>query len=267
MPVVAVVAGVASAASGIAAFGAATGLAAVSAGLAVVGGVATALGGLTGNKKLMKFGMIAGLGGAAISGISSLANSGAKSATSLSLGDSGLGLSAKAAGEGLQAADTGLLGLGNKAAETAGGSFASGLNESLSTVNAIDTGSASLAASLPQGYAPPVSAATTALADYRLAPPKVGIPQSSFAPSASDLMAGATERSTMTPGLDSPSSAFSDFGQWLSKNKELAKVGSGMLTSLGQAYMAEQQQKYAERMSERQRERINSSIINQYQSF
>ena len=47
----------------------------VAAGLAFVGGVTSALGGITGNKKLMKFGMIAGVAGLAVGGISALANS------------------------------------------------------------------------------------------------------------------------------------------------------------------------------------------------
>lgn len=81
MPVVAVVGGVMSASAGLGAIAAAGGVAAmgaasigslVVAGLQVVGGVASALGAVTGNEKLMKVGMVASLGASAVSAVSSL---------------------------------------------------------------------------------------------------------------------------------------------------------------------------------------------------
>ncbi len=134
MPAVAVVAGIASAVGGAAAFTATFTLANVAAGLAVVGGISTALGAVTGNKKLQKFGMIAGVGALAAGGIAALTSTAGNTAAS-----TGTGLAANAAGEGLQAgaaANTGLSvsGLGG---EVAGASFGSEIGSSLS---ALDTG-------------------------------------------------------------------------------------------------------------------------------
>lgn len=268
MPVVAVFAGIASAAAGMAGAtallaGTVT-LSTVAAGLAVVGGIATALGAITGNKKLMKFGMITGIAGAAVGGIASLTSAGTQSATALATGDSGLGLSAKAAGEGLQVADTGLIGIGSKASEVAGGgAFSQGLNQSLGAVNSIDTGVSSLSSA---AVAPTAIQAAAPAVDYGLRAPAV-VSQSSFAASASDVMADAARSFNSVPPADTGTSAFGNFSQWLDRNKELAKAGTGVLSGVGQGYMEMQKQKDAERASAEQRARINASISGQRQAY
>lgn len=268
MPVVAVIAGIASAAAGAAGAAALIGgtitLSTVAAGLAVVGGVATALGAVTGNKKLMKFGMITGLAGAAVGGIASLSSAASQSATTLATGDSGLGLSAKAAGEGLQAADTGLIGIGSKASEVAGGgAFSQGLDQSLGAVNAIDTG----VSSLSRVAAPVAAPAAAPTASYGLQAPSVAqAPQNNFSMASGNTMADAAQQ-LAAPTADTGTSAFGNFGQWLDKNKEMAKVGTGILSGVGQGYMAQQQQRDAERAAAEQRVRINASISGQRQAY
>lgn len=267
MPVVAVVAGVASAVGGAAAFAAAGGLAAgltlgtVAAGLAVVGGVATALGAITGNKKLQKFGMIAGVGALAAGGIAALTSTAGNTAAS-----TGTGLAANAAGEGLQAgaaANTGLSvsGLGG---EVAGASFGSEIGSSLS---ALDTGVQSMAAG-GQAMAPAsyslagAQAAGAAGAAAPVAGPAV--PQTSLGTSPVDSMAGVNQAVTGGSGAGSVTGgAFDKFTSFLNNNKELTKLGTGLLSGASQGYMADETAKRQQRAIDEQRARFNASISGQ----
>ena len=261
MPVVAVVAGVAGAWAGASALAAgAVGLSAVSAGLAVVGGISTALGAVTGNKKLQKFGMIAGVGALAAGGIAALSNAGSTAAST------GTGLAANAAGEGLQAgaaANTGLSvsGLGG---EVAGASFGSEIGSSLS---ALDTGVQSMAAG-GQAMAPAsyslagAQAAGAAGAAAPVAGPAV--PQTSLGTSPVDSMAGVNQAVTGGSGAGSVTGgAFDKFTSFLNNNKELTKLGTGLLSGASQGYMADETAKRQQRAIDEQRARFNASISGQ----
>ena len=267
MPAVAVVAGIASAVGGAAAFTAAAGftLANVAAGLAVVGGISTALGAATGNKKLQKFGMIAGVGALATGGIAALTSTAGNTAAS-----TGTGLAANAAGEGLQAgaaANTGLSvsGLGG---EVAGASFGSEIGSSLS---ALDTGVQSMAAG-GQAMAPAsyslagAQAAGAAGAAAPVAGPAV--PQTSLGTSPVDSMAGVNQAVTGGSGGGSGAGsvtggAFDTFTSFLNNNKELTKLGTGLLSGASQGYMADETAKRQQRAIDEQRARFNASISGQ----
>lgn len=262
MPAVAVVAGIASAVGGAAAFtaGAFT-LANVAAGLAVVGGISTALGAATGNKKLQKFGMIAGVGALAAGGIAALTSTAGNTAAS-----TGTGLAANAAGEGLQAgaaANTGLSvsGLGG---EVAGASFGSEIGSSLS---ALDTGVQSMAAG-GQAMAPAsyslagAQAAGAAGAAAPVAGPAV--PQTSLGTSPVDSMAGVNQAVTGGSGAGSVTGgAFDKFTSFLNNNKELTKLGTGLLSGASQGYVADETAKRQQRAIDEQRARFNASISGQ----
>ncbi len=263
MPAVAVVAGIASAVGGAAAFTAAAGftLANVAAGLAVVGGVTTAMGAATGNKKLQKFGIIAGVGALAAGGIAALTSTAGNTAAS-----TGTGLAAKAAGEGLQAgatANTGLSvsGLGG---EVAGASFGSEIGSSLS---ALDTGVQSMAAGgqamAPASYS---LAGTQAAGAAGAAAPVAGpaVPQTSLGTSAVDSMAGVNQAVTGGSGAGSVTGgAFDKFTSFLNNNKELTKLGTGLLSGASQGYMADETAKRQQRAIDEQRARFNASISGQ----
>lgn len=261
MPAVAVVAGIASAVGGAAAFTAAAGftLANVAAGLAVVGGVTTAMGAATGNKKLQKFGIIAGVGALAAGGIAALSNAGSTAAST------GTGLAANAAGEGLQAgaaANTGLSvsGLGG---EVAGASFGSEIGSSLS---ALDTGVQPMAAGgqamAPADYSLGSQAAGAASAAAPVAGPAV--PQTSLGTSAVDSMAGVNQAVTGGSGAGSVTGgAFDKFTSFLNNNKELTKLGTGLLSGASQGYMADETAKRQQRAIDEQRARFNASISGQ----
>lgn len=264
MPAVAVVAGIASAVGGAAAFTAAAGftLANVAAGLAVVGGISTALGAATGNKKLQKFGMIAGVGALAAGGIAALSNAGSTAAST------GTGLAANAAGEGLQAgaaANTGLSvsGLGG---EVAGASFGSEIGSSLS---ALDTGVQSMAAG-GQAMTPAshslAAAGSAGAGAAGAAAPVAGpaVPQSSLGASAVDSMAGVNQAVTGGSGAGSVTGgAFDKFTSFLNNNKELTKLGTGLLSGASQGYMADETAKRQQRALDEQRARFNASISGQ----
>ena len=261
MPAVAVVAGIASAVGGAAAFTATFTLANVAAGLAVVGGISTAIGAATGNKKLQKFGMIAGVGALAAGGIAALTSTAGNTAAS-----TGTGLAANAAGEGLQAgaaANTGLSvsGLGG---EVAGASFGSEIGSSLS---ALDTGVQSMAAG-GQAMAPAsyslagAQAAGAAGAAAPVAGPAV--PQTSLGTSPVDSMAGVNQAVTGGSGAGSVTGgAFDKFTSFLNNNKELTKLGTGLLSGASQGYMADETAKRQQRALDEQRARFNASISGQ----
>ena len=263
MPAVAVVAGIASAVGGAAAFTAALGFTAanVAAGLAVVGGISTALGVATGNKKLQKFGMIAGVGALATGGIAALSNAGSTAAST------GTGLAANAAGEGLQAgaaANTGLSvsGLGG---EVAGASFGSEIGSSLSALNTGGQTMAPVNYSLAGTQAAGAQAAGAAGAASAAAPVAgPAVPQTSLGTSAVDSMAGVNQAVTGGSGAGSVTGgAFDKFTSFLNSNKELVKLGTGPLSGASQGYMADEIAKRQQRALDEQRARFNASISGQ----
>lgn len=260
MPAVAVIGGIATAAgaaSGAAALiGGAVTLGNVAAGLAFVGGVTSALGGITGNKKLMKFGMISGVAGLAVGGISALANSaGEASKFALTPGAAGAeGVATSAADVGMQTISSGVDGTALRMSDM---SLAPGadIGKSLSS---IETGAGTLA------EAPAQSAYTTGTSYALKDPAAVNAAQSNFAPGASSEMANAARQFQAPQGAgDTGSGAFGNFGQWMSQNKELVKTGSGMLSGLGQGYMEQEKMKEMERLRAQDRTRINASIMGQ----
>ena len=267
MPAVAVIGGIASAAGAATAFAAATTtIGSIAAGLAFVGGVATALGGITGNKKLMKFGMITGLAGAAVGGIASLASSAsdaAASATTLSAGDAGLGLSAKAAGEGLQAVDTGLSGIGIQTAEQGSGLLGSG-----GTLANLDTGVSTMVSETAAANANVAALAPRASVSYGLNDPSaINTAASNFAPNASSVMSDAASQLRLPQAAAGDSGVFGNFSRFLQKNPELVKAGTGILSGIGQAQMQQEQMDWKERLDAERRARINASILAQRSNY
>lgn len=272
MPVVAVIGGIASAAAGVSAFAAATTtLGSIAAGLSVVGGVASALGGLTGNKKLMKIGMVASLGGAAITGLSSLSTSASQaagSATTLSSAGDGIGLTAEASASGLQPASALSEGLNvGAAAKSDFGALAN-----------LDTGVGRIASdaaqAIPSGVAPmAVDAATPSLLASDVAGGSLyALGQQSGGGLLSQMDTGVYGNA-LTPGISTgdafsgASSALKNFGGILKSNPEMTKLGLGVMSAIGQSQMEKARQEEEYRIREEARKRYNNSITNQVQSF
>lgn len=265
MPAVAVIGGIASAVSGAAAFSAAAGftLANVAAGLAVVGGVSTALGAITGNKKLMKFGMITGLAGAAVGGIASLANSAADTAAS-----AGASTAASVSDAVATSADALTIAPASEIAT----SVANGQNlvdPFMVTAQQTPSNIGILGSAAQQA---PVAAEAAANASNIAAvadPAAVNTAISSgFAPNASSVMSDAAGQLRLPQA--SPSSgggAFGNFGQFLQKNSELVKAGTGILSGIGQASMQQEQMDWKERTDAERRARINASILGQKSNY
>lgn len=269
MPAVAIVGGIASAvgaAGGAAALiGGTITLSTVASGLAFVGGIASALGGLTGNKKLMKFGMIAGLGGAAIGGLGSLMNSAGDVASNV----------AGSASSSIMGPPTELASmdsLGNVGLSDT--SNAVELSAVQSAGNA--TGSTGMLAS---GSSPSMVAEAAAPTATSAAPKAAAVADpaaintaggGNFAPGTSSVMADANAGLRVSgpamPG-DTGASMFSKFGNAIKANPELAKTATGMLSGLGQSYMQGQQMKEQERLSAERRARMNASILGQQSKF
>lgn len=267
MPAVAVVGGIAAAAgaaSGAAALiGGAITMANVAAGLAFVGGVATALGGITGNKKLMKFGMITGLAGAAVGGIASLANSATDAAAS-----AGASTAASVSDAVATSADALTIAPASEIAT----SVASGQNlvdPFMVTAQQTPSNIGMLGSAAQQA---PVAAEVAANASNIAAvadPAAVNTTISGgFAPNASNVMSDAAGQLRLPQASAAGGGgAFGNFGQFLQKNSELVKVGTGMLSGLGQASMQKSQMEWQQRMDAERRARINASILGQKSNY
>ena len=266
MPVVAVVGGIASAvgaaAGATALIGGTITLSTVASGLAFVGGIASALGGITGNKKLMKFGMIAGVGGLAMGGVASMmggagdvAANVAGSASSTIMGPPTELASMDSFGNAALSDTSNVAELAavQPVSEAAGPSGMLGSGLKTGGMTAETAKAAAPAASAPVSYAINDPAAINVSTG------------GSFAPNTSNVMSDATSP-FRGPG-DTGSSVFGKFGNALKTNPELVKAGSGILGGLGQAYMQGQQQKEQERMASERRSRLNASILGQRARF
>lgn len=270
MPVVAVIGGIASATAGAATFSLAAGFTAanIAAGLSIVGGVASALGGITGNKKLMKFGMIAGLGGAALGGLSSLSAAG------------------DAAGAGGSAAAGSAAG--------AGGAQTFGIPSPTSlTPTAIQPGMGMLDTAAQSGAAGvgPATVAASGLnaanpADFAAgagaAPSSVGVSGAPTAANVADvgnagaLQANTALRNQVTMGgvgegasdiLGKATGMLGGFGRFLGDNPELSKVGVSALAGMSKHKAEQAQLEYQQKLKEADRARLNASITRQRQSY
>lgn len=69
------------------------------------------------------------------------------------------------------------------------------------------------------------------------------------------------------PSTSTGSSAFGNFGQFLQKNPELVKAGTGILSGIGQAQMQQEQMDWKERLDAERRARINASILGQRSNY
>lgn len=238
MPVVAVIGGIASASAGIAAFGAATGLAAVTAGMQIVGGIASVLGAVTGNKKLMKVGMVASLGATAVNGLSSMA-SGAGAASSASssaasnslMGQAPAGDYAAFAAKGAAPQPTLLSNIQDQASK-------------LTTSSVAD-----IASSVAE---PAAQAAQSAAQAAPLVAPK---------PTGTGLLATGAKAPAAAPlAQGSETGVFGKVGQFVNANPEMVKLGVGVLSGFGQAFGEQEKLKAAERMDAEKRKRLDTSI-------
>lgn len=249
MPVVAVIGGIASAAAGVTAFAAATTtLGTIAAGLSIVGGVASALGGLTGNKKLMKFGMIAGLGGAALGGLNSLMNTGADAASKGSMASAGTNA----------VKDANSLTQGTFAPGSEG--MLSNLGPAPGMENVVGT---------PNTFAPNLNLAKPSPVAAPVAPPPpiAGSPLGPMA-DAGGQAANLGYRGEVTmQGVGGVGSVAppAPTGLWakatgLLGNPELMKVGMGALQGMSQSKAQQAQLEYAEELRAKERQRYNDSI-------
>lgn len=262
MPVVAVIGGLASAAAGVTAFGAAMGtFQTVMAGLKIVGGVASALGGLTGNKKLMKVGMIASLGSSAMGGLEALTSTSSTNLDMLSgtaagekVMSTGLGAEAAGSGLGVQVGNVGqggdalwavgdyapqsLQGLGSSGAAGAAGA-AGDSGGMLSRINAAAEGAgpAQISAAGP-AVSPPAGSSFTG--GVQIAPPP-----------------------TTTGVWDTVTGGVKGFGDMMSKNPEFGKIGMGMLSGMAQQKAEDARIRGTREEEERRRLRMQDSIKNQ----
>lgn len=277
MPVVAVIGGVMSASAGLGAVAAAGGMAAMSmgsmivAGLQIVGGVASALGAITGNEKLMKVGMIAGLGASAVSGLSSLASGSASSAGGIMDGAGAAAkgttstyadFASKTAGNSGQLLDN----IGGAANNLTAGSVADIAGSVASNTPLIDP----LAITAPQGPSSGMlGSAARVAADSNIAMTpatrasdfQVG---AGFSEATSALKAPVGQVSNAGANLSNQQSAnTSVFGKVLGftkDNPELMKTGMGMLSGMGQAAQADSAAKRAAQLDADKRNRMNTSI-------
>ena len=294
MPVVAVIGGIASAAAGATAFAAAGGFAAgitlgtVAAGLSIVGGVASALGGLTGNKKLMKIGMIAGLGGAALGGLGSLTSSASDAAKSSVAGagvseSAGLGADVFSGPSAVTSAvapqnilvpsqlpplappgDTGMLGfLTNSSTEAAG---RAALQATAPPPPSSVPGSAIPGTVTPQSQllSPSEIPGQSAFSQTNI---PSSAPTTTAATSGAPIDIGGQVANRSAPGtsslMDSAGGAFKKFGGMLSSNPELGKIAMSALSGVSQQKAEELAIERARLQKEFDRDRYNNSIRNQ----
>lgn len=251
MPVVAVVGGIMAASAGVTAFTAAAATAAgvagmsvsamVVAGLQVVGGIASALGAVTGNEKLMKVGMVASLGASAVNGLSGL-SSGAVDAA-----PSGAADATKSIMGGAPAGD--YAAFAAKTADTAGNALVKnigGAADALTTSSVADIAKSVGSNSSPLSGGLLGSAASTAApVGVPAAPPKIPV-------------AGPPVKTPAPTGA--PTSVFNKISTFANANPEMTKLGMGMLSGFGTAYSEQEKLKAAERMEASKRQRINDSI-------
>lgn len=277
MPVVAVVGGIMSASAGLGAIAAAGGVAAmgaasigslVVAGLQVVGGVASALGAVTGNEKLMKVGMVASLGASAVSAVSSL-GSASSSAGSVMDGATGVAKNATPSYADFAAQTSGggtqlLANVDNAANALTSSSVADIAASAASNTPLIDPlavtapsassgllGSAARAATAGDlAMTPPTRASDFASGDFKGATEALRAPAGQVNLSGSGTGAVQGENTSIfRKGLN-----------FVEGNPELMKTGMGMLSGLGQAYQADATAKRAERVDAEKRNRLNTSI-------
>jgi hypothetical protein len=265
MPAVPIIAGIASAAAGAGAFSLAAGftLANVAAGMVIVGGISTALGAATGNKKLMKFGAVVGLGGVALGGIASLsgnASGGASGGLGLKApaANGGMGLTAGSAGQGLSG--SAVQGLSGSAVQglsgSAGQGISSGLLGSATPSYAIAPSLSGVAEAGVQAATPGLSAATQA-----------GVQSANKAFESAMQLGGGAGPAAITTGWDSAKGMLSNFGQTLNKNPGLITVGLGALSGMSQAKAAEEAAAEEQRIRAADRNRFNTSITSQRARF
>ena len=90
------------------------------------------------------------------------------------------------------------------------------------------------------------------------------VPQTSLGTSAVDSMAGVNQAVTGGSGAGSVTGgAFDKFTSFLNNNKELTKLGTGLLSGASQGYMADETAKRQQRAIDEQRARFNASISGQ----
>ena len=90
------------------------------------------------------------------------------------------------------------------------------------------------------------------------------VPQTSLGTSPVDSMAGVNQAVTGGSGAGSVTGgAFDKFTSFLNNNKELTKLGTGLLSGASQGYMADETAKRQQRAIDEQRARFNASISGQ----
>lgn len=258
MPVVAVVGGIAAAAGGAAAFTAAGGFAAgitaatVVSGLTVVSGVTTALGALTGNKTLSKIGMVTGLGALAVGGANALMSSAADVATDVAATVPPV---EKAVAPTLIEAE---------ASKVVNPSVQGITNDFLIGADAPET----FLTTRNQGglLSQPITSKAPELTSVSASPRPV-IELSKPIAEASRVPLGNMNSSAPSSVMDTVTGAFKGLGTFANENKGLTQLGLGMLSSVGQAQMAEAKMAEEERIKEANRRRYNNSILAQRQAY
>lgn len=292
MPAVAVIGGTLAAGTAAASI-AATTLTLVN-GLALAGGLATMVGGVTGNKKLMTIGAIATLGAGVAGGFEGLFGaSEAASATGLnpSTAISAVDDVGAATGQGLRIASPSAA-----SAAVGGGDLGSQLASLDTGASALSAPSGLPAADLGLGGGgllatpPPITPTqvgatqtfNTQVANTAVpSAPKLGmssagsssIPTTGISDSVLGTGVRASAASMSTPALetmnqavqklgapDTGASMFSNFGKFLNQNKGLVTLGTGILGGIGQGAMAQEQYKMQQAMDQQRRRELNNAV-------
>lgn len=202
------------------AFGASAG-AAVMTGLMITGTAISAVGAITGNKKLAKFGSLVGLAGGIGAGIQAL-TSAATTVAETSAGTAALSQTA-APGVMSPAAEVAAEGaVSSGVPSSAGDVVARGLNEAPS---ALVDGAAAGGATAPSALTPAAQAMTPGPGAVEAASSGAA-----GAGNGSELLAGEIGTSTGSPVADALRTASKHVGSFIKDNKELVQLGSGLIS-------------------------------------
>lgn len=268
-PVIAVAAAVGSVGAGMSALAAGSSLLG---GMMIAGGVASGLGALTGNKTLSMLGGVVGLAG----GVAGMMSGAWDSTASALASESAFGDQAATAGNYINSADA-----ASDAVTSATGYGGDSVASSMSNAGASDPASSmsdtsnSLAAPPPPGRSSalpestrPMSSEAQASQQMATAPPQTNNPSDLNYRNAVDTQSDtATANSGVVAGAAKPGSwwdTVKSVPQWIEKNKELAKIGGGLvggaMKSYGDQSLLRQRFELQDEYEQRQRQRYSDSI-------
>lgn len=222
-------------------------------GMMIAGGVMTAVGTISGNKKLTRWGGILSLAG----GVAGMATGAWSTAAE------GVAAESMAGGYTNQmdlASDAFIGGASDGLMGTAGDALSAASGAMTAPVNPGEVIGTDLAASPPLGQAPPAVQAPPGQAPSVPEPAAVSAPKPSVAtPQAPNVAQAATR-----PAVDTTGGALQPAMDWAKANPRLVQAGTGLLSAGMNYYGAQDAAKESMRLREeadqRARERINTSV-------